>query len=212
MNTYIEIPASEISLSRRKLVFGVGRNNADYMVSPRINGKTVHCPFYRSWHSMLKRCYYPKYQQKSPTYIGCSVAKEWLLFTTFKSWMIKQDWKGKHLDKDIKNIGNRVYSPDTCLFVSSKVNNLLCDNAARRNQWPIGVSFHKPANKFQAHCRHNRKSIHLGYHGNPESAHEAYIKYKYKVIIEASDAPENSYIREYLVNQADNLVNSRRGC
>ena len=212
MNNFIEIPASKISLTRRKLVFGVGINDAYYMVSPRINGKKGCCPFYRSWHSMLKRCYYPKYQQKSPTYIGCSVIKEWLLFSVFKDWMIKQDWKGKHLDKDIKNIGNRVYSPDTCLFVSSKVNNLLCDNAARRNQCPIGVSFHKPANKFQAHCRHNGKSINLGYHDTQESAHGAYIKYKYKVILEAAALPENLYIQQYLINHADNLNNLRKDC
>jgi len=39
--------------------------------------------------------------------------------------MERQDWEGKHLDKDILIPGNKIYSPDRCIFVSSLINLLI---------------------------------------------------------------------------------------
>lgn len=90
----------------KQLVHGMGFNDADYVVYPRINGKQIMCPFYSKWANMLKRCFSSKYQETHPTYIGCSVIKKWLTFSNFRSWMINQDWKDKVLDKDTLNIEN----------------------------------------------------------------------------------------------------------
>ena len=60
----------------RRSVFTVGINDADYMVNPRIEGKAVLCPFYKTWSGMLRRCYYEDSQKRNPTYQGCSVVKE----------------------------------------------------------------------------------------------------------------------------------------
>ena len=108
-------------------VYGVGTNDAGYaiqvMESVRgANGKPKQriiwfCPFYRRWVHMLERCYSERYQEKKPTYIGCTVCEEWLRFSNFKSWMETQDWEGKHLDKDLLVEGNKIYSPDTCILV-----------------------------------------------------------------------------------------------
>lgn len=117
-NQFIEITASELSLSQRKPVFGVGTNDADYLTNPTINGKQTKCSIYRTWQSMLMRCYSDKFQAKHPTYTGCSVCDEWLTFSSFRRWMIAQNWQGKQLDKDIRVNGNKVYSPETCCFVT----------------------------------------------------------------------------------------------
>lgn len=77
---------------------------------------------YQVWHDMLRRCYSSEYQEKQPTYIGCSVCPEWLNFQTFGKWFDDNYIPGYHLDKDIKVPGNKVYSPETCLFVSREEN------------------------------------------------------------------------------------------
>ena len=88
---------------------------------------------------MLARCYSAKFQEHCPTYTGCTVAEDWLKFSNFKDWMEKQQWEGKQLDKDILFEGNKVYGPDTCVFVSPMVNTFTIDSGAARGKWLIGV-------------------------------------------------------------------------
>lgn len=108
---------------KRSLICGFGVNDADYYTqtkSPR-----WRCPYYQTWHSMLNRCYNEKHLRRQPAYLGCSVCGEWHKFSVFKAWMIKQDWEGKELDKDLLVQGNKVYGPETCVFVSGLVNKFI---------------------------------------------------------------------------------------
>lgn len=50
-----------------KLVYGVGVNDADYVVSPIISGKRHICPFSIKWKDMLARCYSEKTIKANPT-------------------------------------------------------------------------------------------------------------------------------------------------
>ena len=170
---------------RNRLVAGVGVNDADYNVYEYgiVNGKKKaiwSCPFYVTWKSMLVRCYYGKYQDMFPTYIGCSVISEWHLFSTFKTWMQTQDWESKHLDKDILVKANKLYSPETCVFVDARVNTFLAENDVRRGDQPIGVSFHKRDKKYVAKCCsvETKNPKHLGYFDTAEEAHKAWLTYK----------------------------------
>ena len=134
---------------KNKLVYGVGINDVDYPVIKKENGKNVWmCPYYRTWTGMLQRAYSDKLKQKRPTYEDVTVCEEWGSFMRFREWMETQDWKGKHLDKDILFQGNKVYSPDTCVFVDGVVNNFILDSAASRGEWPLGVSWHEQKQKF----------------------------------------------------------------
>ena len=209
MSDFVEIPASKSSLSKRKPVYGVGINDANYIVQPKINGKRITCPFYLDWKDMIKRCYSSKFHEKFPTYKECRVDKSWFIFSNFKKWMEKQNWQGMALDKDIKVIGNKLYSPDTCLFVSYSVNCLLTDSYAARGQWPIGVSFHKRTGKFHAYCSKNGKMHNLGSFTCPEQAHRVYLIFKHKVIIDASRYTDNHAIKDYLVSHANFLKEGR---
>lgn len=176
-------------LRRAKLVFGVGVNDADYTVQPVVFGKQVACPFYRAWKDMLMRCYSAKYQAKYPTYIGCSVAPEWLSFMTFRAWMIRRNWVGNDLDKDILVPGNKVYSPQTCVFISSGLNNFTVDRAADRGEWPIGVDLHKYSGRFRASCRNpftGRKES-LGLFTCPDAAHEAWRARKHQLSLQLAE-------------------------
>ena len=82
-----------------KKVYGVGINDADYTIKPTIENNRSKCMYYEKWIKMLQRCYSKSYQEKHPSYKGCSVCEEWLTFSNFKAWMETQDWKGKSLDK-----------------------------------------------------------------------------------------------------------------
>ena len=142
---------------RNRLIQGVGVNDADYNVTKHTivdgNYKIIwRCPYYRTWASMLNRSYSKKFQLRNGTYRGCSVCDQWLIFSNFKSWMETQDWEDKQLDKDLLKEGNRVYCPEYCIFVDSKINTFVLDSCAARGQYMLGVSWDKCGNKYQSHC------------------------------------------------------------
>jgi hypothetical protein len=199
MSGLIKTKASNDSLSLRKLAHGVGINDANYAIYPVVNGKQVMCPYFLAWNNMLNRCYQPKYHKKQPTYIGCSVTKEWLTFSNFKAWMEKQSWKGKCLDKDILVQNNKVYGPETCLFVTSSINNLLIDCGSNRGEWPIGVHFYKSSGRFRSQCAVGSKKKHLGMYSTPGEAHEAYKKFKYAHIANIANQ-QSEPLRSALIN------------
>ena len=182
MNEFIEIPATKKSLGMRKLIHGLGVNDSIYLTENIIDGKRFACPFYVKWKSMLERCYSEKYQMKMPTYKGCYVCDEWLIFSNFKAWMSKQDWHGKQLDKDILVQGNKIYSPSTCIFVTQNINTLTSDNKAKRGKFPVGVNFDKQKGKYEARFSVNGRSVRVGNFLNPSDAFEAYKIEKYKHI------------------------------
>jgi len=166
--------------SHRSLVHGVGVNDADYAIFPKFNGSKM-CPYYDRWKSMLSRCY--GNAKHNHRYRDCSVDKEWLTFSNFRTWMIDQDWQDKHLDKDILFQGNKVYSASTCIFVDSHLNHLLAASNKTRGTYPIGVSWDKSRSRYLARCC-NGDGIakNLGRFETEDQAHEAYKKYKYALI------------------------------
>lgn len=176
-------------MKAKKLVYGFGINDADYVVKKwetiEVNGvrkqKLVwECPYYRAWVDMLKRCYSPKLQEKYPTYKGCSVSEEWLTFSNFKRWMECQDFEGMQLDKDILFKGNKVYSAETCVFVTREVNLFTIDRGNYRGGWLVGVYWNKRYGKFQSRCSNpfTKKQEHLGYFTSVIEAHQVWLKRK----------------------------------
>lgn len=184
-----------------KLIQGVGVNDADYPVYKKENGKNVWCcPYYRTWNNMFVRAYNDKLKQKRPTYEDVTVCEEWHSFMRFRVWMVEQDWKGKQLDKDILFQGNKVYSPDACVFVHRVVNLFLTDSAAARGEWPVGVSWVENTQKF--HSRYSnpftKKYEHLGYFTCPQQAHQAWKKRKHELACQLADLQTDQRVAEAL--------------
>ena len=157
---------------------------------------------------MLRRCYSDKFFRKQPTYKECSVCNDWLTFSNFKAWMEKQDWKGKCLDKDIVHLGNKIYSPENCVFVSAALNNLFTDNRAIRGEYPIGVCFDKSTNRFVSNCNIDGKQKNLGRFDTVAEAAKAYLVCKVSHVRSiAEDYKHDERIYRGLINYCDSKLN-----
>jgi hypothetical protein len=158
----------------------------------KINSK--HTVQYSIWHGMLKRCYYEKDLMRNPTYRECSITEEWLNFQNFAKWYDENyyeiDGSKMELDKDILVKGNKVYSPETCLFVPKNINMLFIKGNAKRGNLPIGVCLDKARNKYIASCNFGNIKL-LSRHSTPEEAFEVYREHKEKFIKQIADDYKN---------------------
>lgn len=138
----------------------------------KFNGVLTKC--YTTWSSMLRRCYYIDYQKNKPTYIDCEVCEEWHNFQNFAKWYYSNYYEVEgqvmHLDKDILYKGNKMYSPDTCVFVPHNINSLFAKRQNNRGDYPIGVCIRGNKNSF---------SVKISKYGNDQHF------YGYKTEIEA---------------------------
>lgn len=183
------------------IVYGVGVNDSDYRVTKKINGKTKVCPFYERWRGMLKRCYSKGDLIKYPTYVGCSVDPEWHSFMSFRSWMETQDWKDKHLDKDILFPKNKVYSKHTCVFVTSETNMFLTERGNDRGDCLIGVCWHKRDLKYSSTIQIGGKTNHLGYFDDQMTAHKAWLKKKLELAKELALKQTDNRVAQALIER-----------
>lgn len=153
-----------------------------------LNDLTCMAEGYTTWHSMLRRCYSSVYQKDKPTYKGCEVSKEWLLFSNFNAWYKEnyvEDW---HLDKDLVGTGS-LYSAENCVFLPNIINSAI--EYKFNNGLPSGVS-HKTANSnyvAQLSIGHKgkRKTQHLCSSSDPMVCFAVYKQAKEKYIKELAD-------------------------
>ena len=109
---------------------------------------------YRAWNAMLRRCYSEEYKKLYPSYKDCTVDPRWHNFQNFcediqelegyEEWKNNTEPRKYTLDKDIKqpNTITKVYSKDTCVFISevSNIKEMLSRTAPSRDT----------GNRFQA--------------------------------------------------------------
>lgn len=175
-----------VDRASRKLVYGVGINDADYPLyeyEEYINSdgkkctKTVwRCPFYKTWCSMLQRACCEKFKRKFPSYSDVTVSEDWKVFSKFRSWMEKQDWEDMQLDKDLLSKDKKIYSAETCAFIPQFLNSAF-NRDLNNKDLPVGViSGYK--GKFTASVGNK----HLGTFSDPMVAHLVWQKAKVKEI------------------------------
>ena len=155
-----------------------------------VNGKDTDS--YQVWHSMLRRCYDPYYLNKEPTYINCYVCEEWLNYQNFAKWYEENYYncnnEEMHLDKDILIKGNKIYSPENCIFVPKRINILFVRSNRSETGYPIGVSCYKK-DKLRVQCNYYGKRKFLGYFplDRPFQAFTTYRNFKEKYIKQVAD-------------------------
>lgn len=197
----------------RKKVCGVGINDVNYVVQKLetigyVGGKQKQkrvwiCPYYQTWRNMLERCYSDRFQKHRPTYKGCTVSEDWLTLSKFRAWMEKQDFEGKHLDKDLLFEDNKIYSAETCVFVTLLVNNFILDSGAAKGERLAGAHWCKNRRKFQSLCRNPFTKVRefLGYFTTEQEAHQAWLKRKSELAHELAAIQENPRVAKALIDR-----------
>lgn len=172
--------------------YGVGYiGEGKYKVSE--NGKLTRV--FSTWYHMLTRCYSDKHHEEYPTYINCSASEEFYNFQAFGEWDSENyyqiDDEKMCLDKDILIKGNKIYSPETCIYVPEIINNLFVKNNKTRGESVIGTIPHQ--GKYVAQCSlinlktGKSKREYLGIYRTQEKAFEVYKHYKEKNIKQIAD-------------------------
>ena len=189
-------------------VYGVGYlGEGKYKASE--NGK--HTRAYKTWNHMLERCYSDKFHEKQPTYKDCEASEEFYNFQVFAEWFNDNFYQIEGeimcLDKDILVKDNKIYSPDTCIFVPQTINSLFVKCDKSRGESVIGTSPLENG-KYQVSCNminpetRKFKSEYLGRYDTQEKAFEIYKYYKEKNIKQVADyykdlIPEKLYNAMY---------------
>lgn len=148
---------------------------------------------------------------KYPSY--ANVTNDFECFDEFADWCQTQegywnkDEKGKFwcLDKDLKDLSNRSYSTDTCLFIPQRINNLLKFKSS--GEYPLGVCYITTRDKIVAAIgQSKRSSKFLGYFEEPMQAHRAWQLAKIEKFnreINSTDLTET--IKHYLTVLRDKI-------
>ncbi|AAW67498.1 hypothetical protein [Listonella phage phiHSIC] len=173
----------------------------DGMYQPTVNGKMSKV--YSCWNSMLGRCYDENLRHKHPTYKDCTVCDEWHNFQNFAEWHeanYPKDGKSYQLDKDLKVIGNKDYSPEKCMFVSVEINHFTIDSGASRGKYMIGVC--KSGEKLIAQCSNPITGEHeyLGLFDNELKAHLAWRNRKSWMAYELAMIQGREEVKQALLN------------
>lgn len=156
------------------------------------------------WEDMLKRCYYSPDVERYPAYADCYVCDAWLELPNFEQWVSENYYQCGNermvLDKDILFKGNRLYSPNTAMFVPERINGLFTKTNRMRGTYPIGVYYKKKNRKFVAQVsklsnemRGTKQQEYLGLFDTPEEAFAAYKSEKENYIKEVADYYRNRY-------------------
>jgi hypothetical protein len=118
------IMSGHIEDCRAKTVYGIGYLDTNIKIPMR--GTSMIRRAYDLWANMLKRCY----GNYKTCYNDCTVDKRWHSFKNFLNSIQALEgydrWEKNEehicLDKDIKKPGNKVYSQETCMFVTNHDN------------------------------------------------------------------------------------------
>jgi hypothetical protein len=171
------------------------KNEYKHKVRGKLALKKEYKPIYKTWYDMAKRTTNPERQAKKPTYKDTWVCEEWKYFSNFLNWSLANGYrKGLDLDKDILDIGNKCYSPDTCVFVSRAINTLLVYKQSDNSGLPIGVGYqefnhkgYKRINPYRLQVSINGEQKYIDSYATPEEAGLAYGREKSKHIIDKAN-------------------------
>lgn len=164
---------------RNTRVFGVGVNDADYVVDPSKLSGLGACPAYKAWSRIMQRAYSEAWAKRNPTYHAVTVHRDWHRFSAFRSWWVDNVVHGWEIDKDLLTLGNTEYGPDTCVFIPKWLNVISNENKSVRGEFPIGVYYHKQVQRYRAQINLGTGSQkYLGDFSSPTEAHNAWLRAK----------------------------------
>lgn len=171
-----------------RLVYGHGTNDLLYATGKRVNGKWIRWKPYAMWLGMLERAFCPATRVANPSYEGVTVCEEWLLFSGFLVWLLKQPFHDSTWELDKEFVGDgRTYSPETCIIIPCQLNSFLTDHRAARGSFSVGVTFHKKSAKYHARVNVKGRRAYLGAFNTEREAYHAWLDAKLQQAIAMRD-------------------------
>ena len=170
---YGDVKRGQVKYPYHPSVFDVGYiGEGDAIAS--INRKNTKV--YSTWKGILERAYYSKCHLKHPTYKDVGVCDEWLNFNVFAKWFEKNYTDGYDLDKDLLSTDNKIYSPNTCVFIPRALNSFLANIKSDNTSGFTGVSWNKDSNNWIVSINHPKtnKVINLGRFKDIKKASKVY--------------------------------------
>jgi len=169
--SYSQLVKGKVKNLYHKSVFGKGYVGIG---KHKVSIKGVLTKKYDTWKGMLKRCYSSDYHIEHPAYKDITVCDEWHNFQVFGEWYDEQYKKdGWRLDKDLLSRGNKVYSPDTCVFMPRELDVFLVRDKRNRD-CPTGVKRVGSRYYSQSRWSLSGRLLHLGTYDIIEEADLAY--------------------------------------
>lgn len=152
----------------------------------------------RTYINMWNRCYNDHIHEIKPWYRECTICDEWYSIPrkgedhsgmhAFNDWINDGNFymiEGEptvQLDHDILVKGNKIYSPETCVFAPKSINSMFGGFAKTSdNGLPQGV-IHGPHGKFKT----SLQCIHDVF-DTPEEAHAVWAEHQKAKIINVAD-------------------------
>ena len=177
---------------------GIGEYTNESSISENIR--------YKIWSNMMNRTYSDKCHINRPTYKNCTVCEEWYNFQNFAKFYDCTypsntiDIKFQ-LDKDLlqQNIENKIYSPETCIWLPLSINSYISKDLNS------GVFWYERKNRWMGYVNEFGigKRIHLGYFKTKEECESVVRKAKME-----QDEKAKDYLRSlnYLPEEIIQLI------
>ncbi len=175
------------------------------------------------YRGMMVRCNPLDKTGSLSSYEGCSsLFRDFQEFTewcqTQYGYMYREE-NGKfwQLDKDLYSIGNRLYSPETCLFVPQRINCLFTNQRQKKYDLPLGIIYKvktdvmtkERSRPYESRCNNSKgRQLSGGFYADPIEAHFSYLTMKIKVvegIIMEGDFADHKKLLGFLECRIDNL-------
>lgn len=195
-----------ISNPYRKSVCGIGFHGVGKYKSSENNKKTLA---YKKWHGIL--CRVTNIEIKNNPYKNTAICEEWHNFQNFGEWFDKNypahiENIKFHIDKDLLQyeVEDKIYSPNTCVFLPECINVFLTNKNSRNKTGIIGVSWCKRDKKWKSSIKNFQgKHVNLGRFSDINEASLAYQKARSEQAEHAKD-----YLRSlnYLSEEVIQLI------
>jgi hypothetical protein len=155
-----------------------------------LNGKVKQS--YKKWFRMMERCYYKNYMN-SKAYDDCYVCETWHNYSEFEAWHDNNYYEcGKEmmcLDKDILRGEEKIYSPETCMYIPQKINNFFIGS----NKEKSGASKYSHCDVYNVRISSKNGRVNLGNYKTVEEAHKVYKNFKEKMLKEIAKEYKTKY-------------------
>lgn len=172
--SWAQIKRGKVDNPYRRSLHGVGYLGVGKYKTCDENGNVIEA--YKHWSSMIKRCYDERWEKSNPCYKDCFVCNEWHNFQNFAEWHYNNYYEVNNqkmvLDKDFKFKNNKIYSPETCIYVPQEINNFIAIKREKKTDLPPGVRPH--GNKYRVNMNFNKKKYYIGLYNTKYEAFEIY--------------------------------------